>query len=1048
MQQPTLEDFLQRALVWPDPNSDTGWINLHWRLHDRKGITGGQAFKRCDEVRDFIYWSQKRGKGKVTDIYFCTSLQAQHGNPKPNGRYSALRSADNAISSKLLFADVDKYDSKLESFAAIKTFCEVSRSPFPTALVDSGGGVHAYWILPQPLPPDEWLEYAHRLEGLMNEHGLKHDNITTDVARILRPPGTLNYKHMEKGIAPRPVVLKLLNGDVDIQSWRSLLDAVPTVRLPRNTGGSASVTVEHLFLDPTAIQRGPSRFFDGKIPLAEQIGEGSLDPTPILQLCPMFAEALATGGEKVSQPVWHQQALACTFITKGQELFHKLGSNHVGYSREATDDMYNRKIRDRASKGLGYPSCAAFKTDGAPQCSTCLFRDKVKSPLNIDYTMLQNAQRQIVVDDETPKLKPVGAPPPGPEVSLSEGFSYDWNEGGVIKVWEGAGQNRRQRTVIGSRINSWEPQYGFGAGRALGLTLKFQRVEPGSREETVWIPPAAFRDGTGKDVYSILDDAGCVVRGSHKEIYTVINDHRFSLTFRGRMHQESEITRNIPQGWEYAESETSTDHSQPIGFSFAGEVYGVGGKTRKAFIEDDETKITFAVTGKSDAWVDALRILLGMKSPGLQVVALSAFAAPLMIFTGQPSTVVMVRGQSGGSKSTATAIACAAWACPRDAMLKPSSSKLAVMKFMGEVRNIPVYWDDLRNDHFEYVKDTLMEITQGGEGRKLDQNRNQRKAGKWDSMLLTSSNSSLVEYLEEANKNDGAALVRCFEFEVPKILAQDAAYVDPTKLSATISALDYNHGHAGREYARLLGYDPVGLRHKYERTWQEFAGLVAPYQPHERYWMATAVTILMGAYLANQLPCLIENNLRFDIPAVMNFLRLTYLQLRARHASAHIHSDAASYVKHWLGEFINGRAATDNQIAWTQDVPLGPGKPVMTSPIWPLGDAARNQKTLAIRWITSSKKVRISKSALGRYLRHEKISVDRMDEGLLKYYGAKLIRGRMAAGLTNIPAQAVEWIYEVAVTPGSWLDECLQVHATADDIQKISPQPRAQTPDR
>ena len=45
MESPTLEAFLNRALVWPDPHSDTGWINLHWRLHNHKGITGAEDGK-------------------------------------------------------------------------------------------------------------------------------------------------------------------------------------------------------------------------------------------------------------------------------------------------------------------------------------------------------------------------------------------------------------------------------------------------------------------------------------------------------------------------------------------------------------------------------------------------------------------------------------------------------------------------------------------------------------------------------------------------------------------------------------------------------------------------------------------------------------------------------------------------------------------------------------------------------------------------------------------------------------------------------------------
>jgi hypothetical protein len=208
-----LEEFLRRVLVWPDPNSDTGWINLHWRTHGRKGITGSQAFKTLEDVLGFIRWSQGRGKDKVADLYFCTSLQKEHGELKQNDKYAAKRSADNAESSKLLFADVDKYESKDEARKAIEEFCEASHTPSPTALVDSGGGIHAYWINKEPLPPAEWQAHANGLEALMTQQGLKHDKVTTDIARILRPPETHNYKKE----TPRPTLLLKLVTAIDFK---------------------------------------------------------------------------------------------------------------------------------------------------------------------------------------------------------------------------------------------------------------------------------------------------------------------------------------------------------------------------------------------------------------------------------------------------------------------------------------------------------------------------------------------------------------------------------------------------------------------------------------------------------------------------------------------------------------------------------------------------------------------------------------------------------------------------------------------------------------
>jgi hypothetical protein len=1032
MDEPTLEDFLRRALVWPDPNSESGWINLHWRAHERKGITGSQAFKTLQDVLNFIEWTQGKGKARIADLYYCTSLQEEHGDLKPSGKYAALRSVDNAVSSRLLFADVDKYESKTACLAAIKEFCELSSSPFPSSLVDSGGGVHAYWFLSQVLEKEEWLRVAHQFAGLQRQYGLKSDNISTDMARILRPPDTLNYKRTDQGNPPQKVVLKLLNGSIDLSTWGSLHKATPVAASIPNR---SSVPVEHLFVNPAEIKKGPSKLWRGVVSLEDQI-EGTLNPTPILHLCPMFNQTLASGGEGVGQPVWHQQALAATFLEGGREFFHDLSRKHPSYSREATDEMYDRKLRDRAGKGLGYPSCATFERDGCSQCTSCTLKEKVKSPLNITAGMADMILRDVNEKVDGPVLEVnTSVYIDGPAVNqeqpdLGPGYAYDAD--GYITV-KRTKQVRAVR-VLGSKILSSQTRRAETTD-AYGVFLTCTR--DGSITRSIWIPPEAFEDAGGAAILRALERGGCQVKGSPSEA------RHIALTFRDKMLREAEISRIVAYGWEYEDRKEGEEQGRPVGFSYGGKVYR--DVAHEAYGGDLELKKSYCVTGHPQPWVNAARMVLRMHSPGLAVVLASAFAAPLMIFSGHAATVLMVRGQSGGSKSTATAVACAVWARPRTTMMKPSASKLGMMKRMGRIRHLPIYWDDIRNEKFEVVADTLMEITQGGDGLKLNQNREEREQSLWDNMLLTSSNASLVEYLEGVNKNDGAALVRCFEFEVPTIEAGSPSYEDPNRIAPLIASLDSNHGHAGREYAAVLGRAGASLQEMYDDVAAEFTKRVAPVQPHERFWMAASATIVMGAMLANTLPLMAGNGIKFDIDDITQFLVKEYLEQRERYADANRHADSSQYIKHWLGQFINHYAAPRNEIVYTQEAPRGPGKPVMSAPEWPLGEQARQMKLVSVRWVRSERKLKFTKTASDKFLRQEKVSINSFKDGLVKHYGARIIlRGRIAAGLANIGAGAPEVLYEIDVKPGTWLDDLLQRHATEVTAENTVPPLRGQ----
>lgn len=83
-----------------------------------------------------------------------------------------------------------RYSSREEAFEAIQK-CKV----LPTAIINSGGGYHLYWVLNGPVAVSKIG--IERLEAV-NERlrqWLGGDKGTQDISRILRVPGTLNQKH-------------------------------------------------------------------------------------------------------------------------------------------------------------------------------------------------------------------------------------------------------------------------------------------------------------------------------------------------------------------------------------------------------------------------------------------------------------------------------------------------------------------------------------------------------------------------------------------------------------------------------------------------------------------------------------------------------------------------------------------------------------------------------------------------------------------------------------------------------------------------------------
>ena len=135
---------------------------------------------------------------KGTNVYFGVNARVGKGGKKENVHYL-----------NTFHAEVDygttghkkksKYKTYEEALSAIRKF------PIqPTIIVHSGGGFHVYWVLSNPIKvADTGIE---TLEAINKELSIRlGGNLgTQNISRILRIPGTFNFKMPGN---PRPVTL-------------------------------------------------------------------------------------------------------------------------------------------------------------------------------------------------------------------------------------------------------------------------------------------------------------------------------------------------------------------------------------------------------------------------------------------------------------------------------------------------------------------------------------------------------------------------------------------------------------------------------------------------------------------------------------------------------------------------------------------------------------------------------------------------------------------------------------------------------------------------
>jgi hypothetical protein len=152
------------------------------------------------------------GVHPVSQIPPCNA----HGEVKDPPFVRAQKRYIAAINCLYAEFDVKDYGSK----AAIADHLAGSTFPEPSATVDSGGGLHGYWLLKAPylLDSDDRRAAAEYIQRMWVQT-IGADKSVHDLVRILRVPGSLNFKYDP----PRPVLF--LSCDLERQYTLQALTA-------------------------------------------------------------------------------------------------------------------------------------------------------------------------------------------------------------------------------------------------------------------------------------------------------------------------------------------------------------------------------------------------------------------------------------------------------------------------------------------------------------------------------------------------------------------------------------------------------------------------------------------------------------------------------------------------------------------------------------------------------------------------------------------------------------------------------------------------------
>jgi hypothetical protein len=982
------KEYLAKVLAWPTEDGATAFINLHWTIdklnqHTGKPIWTGRAVRSVQEAANTLEWALKNNDTR--DVYVCMSSQrsAIEKVSRTGHKYMLpARSQENAVALKSLFIDLDakgtdknSYASVEEAVAALAEFIGKVGLPRPSAIVKSGGGVHVYWSCDRALTVDEWRPLAYALAEATKKHGLRCDSgCTIDAARVLRVPGTFNHKLD----MPRAVTLAggRTGSDYSVERLARALEPYKVVT-PQVTNP----------LPPRAPLTGVSDLSAG----VDMGASAPADLTSVAIECSFIREALATNGAAFSNPLWNLTTLISTFAINGRAEAHRMASAHPGYTKETTDELYDRKERERASKGLGWPSCRTISASGWAGCAGCPHSSQGKSPLNF-----------AVKPAPPPPASSNSATPPsgvgGPLVSdLPSGY-------------ERASSNVVHRIVIGADgtatrepISSY-PMFDPWLQVHPVYTLNFSTITEVGRQTQIALPlkDASTKDGLKKALWQ----QGLPLR-EHETKGAI----EFIVSWIEKLQKnKSSVVSSAPFGW-------SVTKGKVEGFIFGGSMWTPNGD-RGAANPDPVIAMQYHPTGERDPWLKAAKMITSQGRPELDAIIASAFAAPLVRFTGEPGILMSAYSQESGiGKTTALKVAQSVWGDPIRAMQGLDDTQNSVFGKIGELRSLPMYWDEIKTDdqRKKFVK-MVFQLTNRREKSRMNASASQRLAGTWQTMLVSASNDSIMDEILSQTKQSLAGMYRVFEYEVtpPMGGSKGKGQLDQADASAIAAALDDNYGQIGLEYARYLGVNHQTIASDVASFYKAI-GQELKMESEERYWRVMLATLLKGAEYSNTL-----GFTAIDIPSLKKFLASVVGRMRGEKQRTPVDMRNAMNVSNILAQFLNTNRA--RHTIQTNIVHTKVGRPPAGT-IKILNDMSRVD-AIRVHVGVDDKMIRMSSHALTTWLTDEGYSPHMMVRAFEEEFGAKRVQGRIASGTQFAGANEYLIQLDLAGTPHvNFIDE-------------------------
>ena len=643
------------------------------------------------------------------------------------------------------------YLDQAAGLQALTEFCQLIKLPDPI-IVNSGRGLHVYWALETEVSRAEWEPVGLRLRDLCKLHNFYVDPAIFEVARILRIPGTLNFKVDP----PLPVTVLSTASAVAFETFRTLLG------------------VDELPIEPPKVKREMTAL--GKLMIGnvessfKKIMLRSANGTGCQQLLSCFQDRAT-----LDEPRWFDALSIAKFCSDGDTAIHKLSKGHPDY---------DYAVVEKKAYGIKGPhSCLEFEAKNPGGCEGCPHWGKITNPLALGREITRAAIEDNVVEVKV-ETEAGEVAVEKHQIPVYPSPFFRGKSGGVYMQSDSDEEEPKLVCVHDLYVIKLmhDPLEKFVA------VLRVHLPMDGVIEFVV--PNTSITDRG--ELRKALSGVG-VLGGEAK--FSLLSTYIMASVNELQHRKKAELMR-LQYGWADKDTKFIVGNRE---ISRDGVYHSPPSSTTRTMTHLFEPK------GTLEKWKEVFKLY---GRPGLEIqafAALTGFGAPLLKFTGQKGAIInLIHTKSGTGKTTVLRMANSVFGDPEGLLGTPDDTKVGRVIKVGILNNIVNTIDELTNVSGEDASQLLYAFSQGRGKDKAKNNANELRENNitWRTITLSSGNASLGEKLTVLKNSPEGELMRLMEF---KILPPSSAIVSVEEGKDLFDhALNENYGHAGDVYMRWV----------------------------------------------------------------------------------------------------------------------------------------------------------------------------------------------------------------------------------------------------